>query len=71
MCKSSRNLKSKTRYLLNNLPIRGWSDLIDKRNQIPLFLQLLLLKIRSSEQPKNEKYKYLIIIIIFFSGTGV
>lgn len=48
-------IKRQKHYLLDNLPIRGWSDLIDKRNQTPLFLQLLRLKIRSSEQPRNEK----------------
>lgn len=44
-------------YLLDNLPIRGWSDLTDKRNQTRPFLQLSKLAIHSSEQPEKKKYK--------------
>ena len=53
-CKRSRNCKN--HYLLDNLPIRGWSDLTDKRIQTPLFLQLLRLEIHSSKQPRKKNY---------------
>lgn len=57
MLKKIKIENKKPPYLLDNLPIRGWSDLTDKRNQTRPFLQLSKLAIHSSEQPEKKKYK--------------